>query len=230
MLVTVTVQTFFTLNPNTRRIARGIQLYGVTYFMVVSFLPLPLLLVSTALLPRKTRVEKFGTGRFRTKIAVLATASFLLCLGASYKAAIVYQTPVPRSRPMPAHLHKACFYIFNFVVEVLVVYLYALLRIDRRFHVPNGAKGPGSYAVGQVDGAADAVATKEKPKHAEQPRSLVGVYSEEETFDNEPQKGEADNVSPTDSKDMEAGFTPIRTEAGPDWKSASGAQERSAST
>src|SRR3954471_14070080 len=59
MLVTVTVQTFFTLNPNTRRIARDIQLYGVTYFMVVSFLPLPLLLVSTALLPRKTRVEKF---------------------------------------------------------------------------------------------------------------------------------------------------------------------------
>ena len=34
------------------------------------------------------------------------------------------------------------------MVEILTVYLYAIMRVDLRFHVPNGAKGPGSYAAG----------------------------------------------------------------------------------
>jgi hypothetical protein len=47
---------------------------------------------------------------------------------------------------MPWYLSRACFYVFNFTVEVCVVYMYALLRVDQRFHVPDGAKGPGSYS------------------------------------------------------------------------------------
>jgi hypothetical protein len=35
--------------------------------------------------------------------------------------------------------------MFNFGVEILTVYLYAIMRVDLRFHIPNGARGPGSY-------------------------------------------------------------------------------------
>jgi hypothetical protein len=35
--------------------------------------------------------------------------------------------------------------MFNFGVEILTVYLYAIMRVDRRFHIPDGARGPGSY-------------------------------------------------------------------------------------
>jgi hypothetical protein len=37
--------------------------------------------------------------------------------------------------------------VFNFAVEVVVVYLYAVMRQDLRCWIPDGAHGPGSYAV-----------------------------------------------------------------------------------
>ncbi|KAK3060612.1 hypothetical protein LTS18_008151 [Coniosporium uncinatum] len=80
------------------------------------------------------------------------------------------------TQPLPAYLSKGPFYVFNFTVEVLTVYLYAYVRVDRRFHIPNGAKGPGSYTLGLTvtsEGAQDETTTR--------------VYSEEETFDDEPQ-------------------------------------------
>ncbi|KAJ8112869.1 hypothetical protein OPT61_g4866 [Boeremia exigua] len=46
---------------------------------------------------------------------------------------------------MPGYFHKAAFYVVNFAVEIVVVALYAGMRVDRRFWVPDGAKGPGSY-------------------------------------------------------------------------------------
>jgi hypothetical protein len=47
----------------------------------------------------------------------------------------------------PAWFHgKACYYCFNFVVEVMVVYIYTLSRFDTRFHVPDGSSAPGHYS------------------------------------------------------------------------------------
>lgn len=144
MVITVTVQMFYTLNPNTRRIDRDVQLYCSTFFAYVSFLPIPLMTVSL-ILPRKTRVEKFGLGRWRTKVFVLLISSFVLCLGAAYRCGTAYLPPVPMTQPLPSYYSRACFYVFNFVLEILIIYLYIFARIDRRFHVPNGAKGHGSY-------------------------------------------------------------------------------------
>lgn len=144
MLITATVQSFYTQNLNTRRIDRDIQLYGQTLFAVVSFLPTPIV-VGGILVPRKSRIEKFGVGRWRTKIYVLLTAAILLCLGATFRVGTNFKTPRPRTNPAPYH-NKACFYIFNFTVEVLVLILYVGLRVDKRFHVPNGSKGPGDYS------------------------------------------------------------------------------------
>ena len=186
MLVTTVVQQFFTLNANTHRIDRAVVLYGGTMYAVISFLPIPLLLLSLAV-PRKNPIQKFGQGRFRNKIAILLLASTLLCLGASFRVGTSYLTPRPRSDP-PGYYSKACFYIFNFVVEILVVYLYVLVRVDRRFWIPNGSHAPGDYLRGKsgMDMAANAkMAAQDGVEDAEdEERWRVGT--EEEVFDEMP--------------------------------------------
>lgn len=180
MLITATVQSFYTLNLNTRRIDRDIQLYGQTLFANVSFLPIPLV-VFNFLLPRKTHVEKFGSGRWRSKIYILLAASVLLCLGATFRVGTNYKAPRPRNNPAP-YQNKACFYIFNFVVEVLVLILYVVVRVDKRFHVPNGSKGPGDYSGRNKQGNEG----KEKGIIARR------INTEEETFDDAPEGSSED--------------------------------------
>lgn len=144
-VVTSVIQSPYTLNLNTRRIDHDIQLYGGTYYAIVSFLPIPLVVGGLAI-PRKTRVEKFGSGRFRHKIAILISAAVLLCAGASFRAGANYAGG-ERPRTDPANYQsKACFYIFNFTVEIIVVYLYVIVRVDKRFFVPNNSHGPGDYS------------------------------------------------------------------------------------
>ncbi|KAF2030958.1 hypothetical protein EK21DRAFT_88483 [Setomelanomma holmii] len=157
MVITTVVQSFYILRPRTLFIDRAIQLYGQTYFAIVS--SLPFLVVGLALaLPRRTPHESFGHGKLSVKIAVLLAGTFLVTLGAWYRCATSWQTPVLRTQPLPGYFSKACFYVFNFGVEILTVYMYALMRVDLRFHVPNGAKGPGSYSrlvTGEKQEAAD---------------------------------------------------------------------------
>ena len=145
MLITSVIQSFYTLNANTRRIDRDIQLYGATLFMVVAFLPIPLI-IGGLVVPRKTRVEKFGSGRWRTKIAVLLTAASLLTLGAGFRAGTALMAPRPRDDPA-WYQSKACFYIFDLGVEIVTIGLYAILRVDLRFHVPNGSAKAGDYSL-----------------------------------------------------------------------------------
>ncbi|KAI9694123.1 MAG: hypothetical protein M1822_003394 [Bathelium mastoideum] len=144
MLITVLVQSFFTLSTNTHRIDRAIELYGGTFYAVIAFMPLCLIAIGL-LIPRHSYIEKFGMGRFRTKEEILALASALLTLGAAFRAGTNYLPPTPLRGPTPWYFSKAAFYCFNFTIEILVVVLYAVGRIDRRFIIPNGAHGRGSY-------------------------------------------------------------------------------------
>jgi hypothetical protein len=189
-LVTGSVQTSFTLSYNTRRIDRDIQLVGATYFAVAAFLPLPLLLLRVLLPNKVEHVDKFGEGRFRSKIRILLFTSTLLALGAAFRAGIAY---VPRPRDDPAWYHsKPCFYLFNFTIEIIVVFTYAAFRVDRRFHIPDGVHGPGAYSAGR---------NAEKKK----PTILDHINSEEEAFDDRPvvEKGEVN------AGDLESGTRPV---------------------
>lgn len=171
-LITSVIQSAYTLNLNTKRIDRDIQLYGQTYYAVISFLPI-LLVVGALVIPRKTRVEKFGSGSFRHKIAILLFATALLCAGASFRAAVNYAGG-QRPRTDPAgYQSKACFYIFNFTVEITVLYLYVIVRVDKRFFVPNNSHGPGDYSRKPGSEA------ETKPESAETMR----IAPEEEIFD-----------------------------------------------
>lgn len=150
MLIAVivsSIQSFFALSHNTRRIDRDVQLVGGTYFAMVAFMPIPILLVAY-LIRQQTPVEKFGSGRFRTKVTTLVFSSGLLTLGAAFRAGTNF---LPRPIKDPAWYHsKACFYLFNFTIEIIIVYLYAIMRVDRRFVVPNGCHGPGDYSRGRM--------------------------------------------------------------------------------
>lgn len=193
MLITSVVQSYYTLSTNTHRIDRDIQLYGATMYMVISFLPIPIVTLSL-LIPRNARVDKFGSGRFRTKIAVLLLVSLIICCGATYRCATSWLTPVPRVMPTPWYYRRTFFYVFDFTVEVLVVYLYAFLRVDRRFHVPNGAHGPGSYRAGA-----------QKAQEEKRQAGGLRVYSEEETFDDAADDdGRPQNSDSEEGKDVEA--------------------------
>lgn len=172
-LITCTVQSFYTLNTNTRRIDRDVQRVGVVYFTISAFLPFPLMALNY-LLPYNTRIDKFGEGRFRSKIAIVLFTSFILTLGAAFRAGISF---VPRPASNPAWYHsKACFYIFNFTIEIVVVYLFAFIRVDKRFHVPNGARAVGNYKGNGI------IAIKDEPMS---PTVMGRVNTEEEFFDGE---------------------------------------------
>jgi hypothetical protein len=143
--ITAIVQSFYTLRPRTHFIDRALQLYGTTFLAVIAFLPLPILIIAFAV-PQQQRRDAFGVGALRTNVAILLMGTVLVCLGASYRAGTMWLTPVPKREPLPDYYHKAAFYTVNFGVEIFTVYLYAIARVDRRFHIPDGARGPGSYS------------------------------------------------------------------------------------
>jgi len=209
MVIVAVVQTFFSLNTNTHRIDRDIQLYGLTFFTVISFLPIVMVLLMLAIprRPRGRRPDKFGHGRWREKIVILLLVSFLLCLETSYKCGTLWMDPVPITRPMPRYFNKAAYYCVTFTIEILVVALYAILRVDLRFYAPDGAskrktfRPPEMKAVEKdVEAECEAAANAEPAsssatettvgpeksgtqKTGENEENLRRVFTEEETFD-----------------------------------------------
>ena len=183
MLIGLTVTSFYTTDMYLRTVARDIQWYGQSVFLFIAVLPFPLLL-GNWLVPRKQRVDKFGTGRHRSKIIILLCTTFLLSLGAAFRTGTNFLPPRPRSDPA-WYQSKACYWTFYFVIEIVVVYLYVIVRVDRRFHVPNGSKGYGDYSRGKS--AKDVIGADESPASRVETR----IMSEEEMFD-EPEEGPKD--------------------------------------
>lgn len=144
MVIIVVVQSFNTTNTNTLRIDRDIQLAGITYMTVVSFLPLPLLVFIILFPSRLRRIESFGTGSWYSKLILVTLTSVLMCLGASFRAATTWEPSRPATNP-PWYVHKACFYVFNFTLEIIVVATYLVGRIDLRFYVPDGSSKVRHY-------------------------------------------------------------------------------------
>jgi hypothetical protein len=144
MLITATVDSFYVVSPYIHHVDRSIQLYGVTCFAIIAFLPIPMVLLLLGI-PRSHPLDHFGKGHWRTKPIILLTGTTLIAFGAIYRAVTTWFTLVPMTQPMPSYFHKAAFYIANFTVEILVVFLYAITRVDQHFYVPDGAKKRKSY-------------------------------------------------------------------------------------
>ncbi|TGJ83044.1 hypothetical protein E0Z10_g5699 [Xylaria hypoxylon] len=145
MVIAVTVQSVLTLDTAIRNSDRIVQLFAGTLMAVLAFLPIPII-VSAYLFPRAQHVEKFGAGRWRTKVRLLLFTASVATLGASFR---IYTGYAIRPATDPAWYHsRPCYYCFNFVTDLIVSATYLFSRFDRRFIVPNGAKGPGDYSKG----------------------------------------------------------------------------------
>lgn len=135
--------TFFTLDPNGLKIAKGFLLFGGSYTLFLSVFPF-LVILPASLIPGP--VERFGVGPFRFKVFLLMFATAAFATGSITRLFAATQD-APANAPPPVD-RKAVFYITGFVLEILVVALYAVCRIDLIFHVPDACTGPGDYAAG----------------------------------------------------------------------------------
>jgi hypothetical protein len=151
-VITCFVQSLYTLDPHTRQVDHAVTLYGGTFFLVAAFFPVPFVGVNYLAFVAK---RKEGTGRAqgpdtdkmippqRPRMAgsvargsiVLGVAALLLTLGAGFRTGVAYAQTRPAEDPA-WYDSKACFYVFNFVTELGVIYLYAMARVDRTFYVP----------------------------------------------------------------------------------------------
>lgn len=155
ILIVAIIQQFYTLSTHIHHIDRALSLYGQTSYAILAFLPIPLVIISTLVsnLPstkaaraqQDRRVDKFGTGSMTTKITLILASGAILFLGACFRLVINFLPPVSLAAPHPWYFSKACFYLLNFGVEVVVVYTWLLVRVDQRFHVPNKAQGRYDY-------------------------------------------------------------------------------------
>ncbi|KAK8065453.1 hypothetical protein PG997_012200 [Apiospora hydei] len=158
MVIICTVHSFYTLDMNARRMDRDVQLFAGVFFALLAFIPAP----------------AFGAGRFRSKVQLLLFTSLLLTLGAGFRIGVNFDLR-PANAPAWFH-HKACYYTLNYGIEIIVSALYAAVRFDRRFHVPNGAKGPGDYRKGGVH-----IATEEEAfGPADSVETIRATHSQEE--------------------------------------------------
>ncbi|KAK3709500.1 hypothetical protein LTR37_010873 [Vermiconidia calcicola] len=161
-LVVAVLVSFYTLDPHSRHAARELQKYGSTMMAIIAFLPFVFVGISTAARKHPNQMtktmDKFGEGSMRAKVAIVLVSSAILTLGAGFRAGATLMRPVPVITtsnppipvPTPWYLTKASFYIFNFTLEIIVCVLWLAVRIDKRFHTPDGAKGPFSYGGGFV--------------------------------------------------------------------------------
>ncbi|OAA61382.1 hypothetical protein ISF_05461 [Cordyceps fumosorosea ARSEF 2679] len=172
MVIVAVVYSFYTLDPKAKLRIREVQLTGVVFLAVLAFLPIPIGLAAglirnknpddISLFSKPTYCyhcerqeparEPIGQGNrqgvatsLRFKLGLVLFTSALLTLGAAFRAGVAfYQRPATN----PAWFHsKACYYCFNYIIEIVVVFTYALIRFDRLYHVPNGSSAPGHYTV-----------------------------------------------------------------------------------
>lgn len=139
MVICATVYTHYTLNKSSLNACRDALLVGGTYVTIFSFLPL-VIAVALAILGRGKNSEDFGVGSWSAKLWIVGITSFLLCLGETFRTAVNYM-PARLANDPYSFQDRACFYVFYFTVEIIVVYIFLLSRFDKRFWVPNGAKG-----------------------------------------------------------------------------------------
>ena len=144
MVITSTVISVYTLNPETHVSCRDVQLAGLTYLLVFTCLPL-FHIALAVILPRSPQEETFGQGRMVTKMVIVTVSSCLCVLIAGFKTGVTWSPPLPATDPA-WYDSKACFYVFNFTLEIILLCLLTFTRIDKRFFIPNGSSGPGDYS------------------------------------------------------------------------------------
>ncbi|KAL4813797.1 hypothetical protein BDW67DRAFT_102888 [Aspergillus spinulosporus] len=144
MVITALVVSSYSLNMTTRSDCRDVQLAAITYLLVFTCLPL-LHIIPAVVLPRSEQEESFGQGSMLAKLVIVTVSTCLCILIAGFKAGTLWSPARPISNPAWYH-SKAAFYVFNFVLEIMILGVLTFSRIDKRFYIPNGSTKPGDYS------------------------------------------------------------------------------------
>ncbi|KAF1947843.1 hypothetical protein EJ02DRAFT_461382 [Clathrospora elynae] len=161
MLIIGQIWQFFTLDQEKIHDFHGLFLTAQTYFTI--FCLAPAVLVAISLVIPRTEVEKFGAGRLRNNIIILLVSVTILSIGQIFRCVLAWIPPTPLADvqrgtiELPRYLTKACFYCFNFGTEIMVIMIFAIVRVDLRFHVPNGSRKSGDYSRSRVNLANESV-------------------------------------------------------------------------
>lgn len=100
--------------------------------------------------------------------------------------------------PKPARFYRGWFYFMNFRLEILIVYMYAIMRVDLRFWIPDRAKGPGSYRM----------------KHEWEEEHARARVSDKESLGETERKKSAEDVGEMERTKSEEGFEKEKTREG----------------
>jgi hypothetical protein len=138
----------FVTSPKAVRTVRGLSLFGSAWTTFLSLFP-TIFVPIAAVIPSPTPIEKFGVGRFRWKVLMVIWASAMLFVGAVVRAIANAQVH-PKNAPGQVD-SRAVFYTTGFMLEILVVFVFAVGRIDLLFHVPDGCTGPGDHITKKED-------------------------------------------------------------------------------
>ena len=159
-LIAGVIMEFYSLDHTIGVAVRDIQIYGSTFYAIVAFLPIPVTIISTLArqhpkVKMTQTTDKFGEGSMTAKIIIILFSACILTTGAAYRAGTTWLPPIPNmlnGAPVdgPWYFSRGSFYAFNFSLELLMVWFWLAVRIDKRFIIPNGAKGPYSYGSGFV--------------------------------------------------------------------------------
>jgi len=142
----------FLIQPKQAATIHDLVIFGSCYTLFLCTIPITFL-GFTALFPPSTPPERFGKGGLHAKILILIIASSILTVGAVIR---LVTTVKVRPKDDPGALNsKAVFYITGFMLEIMVVVMYALARVDLRFYVPDGCTGPGDYSRPKAVGVED---------------------------------------------------------------------------
>jgi hypothetical protein len=185
MLIYAGVHSAYTDNRVVGESLRKVILAGGTFNTIIAIMPLPMLFLGV-IIPKRVRTEKFGQGRFRVKVAVLLTSSSLLTLRALWGTISAYKTPVLLSEPIPWYYRKEYFYTVQLLTELIVVYMFIFVRINRIFYTPDGLPR-GSYVDLPKSNAQLEIGQSNGPppyaQHDFPTTTTLRVYSEEELFE-----------------------------------------------
>ncbi|KAF2223003.1 hypothetical protein BDZ85DRAFT_249960 [Elsinoe ampelina] len=145
MVIVTIILRFYTLDEYTLSICADCQKVATVILFAISALAL-VMVTAIVLLPRSGGGEQpFGTGSLQAKIVILAVSASLATLIAGFKCGVNFMPPRPVD-DAPWYDLKPTYYCLLFVTEIMILALFAVTRIDQRFHVPNGSGKVKSYA------------------------------------------------------------------------------------
>ncbi|KAK3933612.1 hypothetical protein QBC46DRAFT_368664 [Diplogelasinospora grovesii] len=170
-IVSLSVSFFSVGNEVRLGATKGMLIFGASWnVFLVNF---PMMALFAACVVQGPKPEPFGIGQFRTKAAILLFGAAALSIGAALRLAAIVNPQPPDSSDVL--YSKALFYMTGFLLEILVVALYAVGRVDLLFHIPDASAGPGDYARGSAAGAGATIDVEGKLLRPGVPYEVIGA-------------------------------------------------------